>query len=54
MGSVSATTAFGAGASRTELATCLPALYAAGVPYVIAAALVLTLARSAPRRAPAE
>jgi predicted MFS family arabinose efflux permease len=43
-----ATAAFGAGVSRTELMTYLPALYVAGVACVIAAALVLTLAR--PRR----
>jgi MFS family permease len=43
-----ATAAFGAGVSRTELATYLPALYVAGVACVIAAGLVLTLGR--PRR----
>jgi predicted MFS family arabinose efflux permease len=49
-----ATAAFGAGASRTELSTYLPALYVAGVACVVAAALVLTLARTAPRLAAAE
>src|SRR5271169_4594152 len=44
-----ATAAFGAGVSRTELATYLPALYVAGVACVIAAALALTLARPAPK-----
>ena len=46
-----ATAAFGAGASRTELSTYLPALYVAGVACIIAAALVLTLgpSRAAPR-----
>ncbi len=43
-----ATAAFGAGVSRTELATYLPALYVAGVACLIAAALALTIAR--PRR----
>jgi len=46
-----ATAAFGAGLSRTELMTYLPALYVAGVACVIAAALVLTIAR--PQRAAA-
>ncbi len=49
-----ATAAFGAGASRTELSTYLPALYVAGVACVIAAALVLTLAPSRPRVVAAE
>ena len=49
-----ATAAFGAGASRTELSTYLPALYVAGVACVIAAALVLTLAPSRPRLVAAE
>ena len=49
-----ATAAFGAGASRTELSTYLPALYVAGVACVIAAALVLTLAPSRLRLAAAE
>jgi hypothetical protein len=44
-----ATAAFGAGVSRTELATYLPALYVAGVACVIAAALALTIARPAPK-----
>ena len=44
-----ATAAFGAGLSRTELSTYLPALYISGVACVIAAALALTIAR--PRRA---
>ncbi len=43
-----ATAAFGAGASRTELSTYIPALYVAGVACVIAAALVLTLTRPRP------
>ena len=42
-----ATAAFGAGVSRTELSTYLPALYVAGVACVIAAALALTIARPA-------
>ena len=46
-----ATAAFGAGASRTELSTYLPALYVAGVACIIAAALILTLGRPAPRLA---
>jgi sugar phosphate permease len=49
-----ATAAFGAGASRTELATYLPALYVAGVACVFAAALVLTLGRPRPALAAAE
>ncbi len=49
-----ATAAFGAGASRTELSTYLPALYVAGVACVIAAALVVTLAPSRPRLVAAE
>jgi sugar phosphate permease len=40
-----ATAAFGAGASRTELATYLPALYVAGLACLAAATLALTLAR---------
>jgi sugar phosphate permease len=44
-----ATAAFGAGVSRTELATYLPALYVAGVACVFAAALALTIARPAPK-----
>ncbi len=46
-----ATAAFGAGLSRTELSTYLPALYIAGVACVIAAALALTIGR--PQRAAA-
>jgi predicted MFS family arabinose efflux permease len=46
-----AAAALGAGVSRTELMTYLPALYVAGVACVIAAALVLTIAR--PHRAAA-
>ena len=38
-----ATAAFGAGFSRSDIATYLPALYVAGVACVIAAALVLTI-----------
>ena len=49
-----ATAAFGAGASRTELATYVPALYVAGVACVMAAALVLTLGRPRPALAAAE
>ncbi len=44
-----ATAAFGAGASRTELSTYLPALYVAGAACVIAAALALTIGRAPPR-----
>jgi sugar phosphate permease len=40
-----ATAAFGAGFSRSDFATYLPALYVAGVACVIAAALVLTIGR---------
>jgi sugar phosphate permease len=43
-----ATAAFGAGLSRTELSTYLPALYVAGIACVIAAALVLTISRPPP------
>ncbi len=43
--------ALGAGVSRTEFLTYLPALYAAGVACVIAAALMLTIARPRPRAA---
>jgi MFS family permease len=42
-----ATAAFGAGVSRTELSTYLPALYVAGVACVIAAGLTLTIVRPA-------
>ncbi len=38
-----ATAAFGAGFSRSDFATYLPALYAAGVACLVAAALVLTI-----------
>jgi MFS family permease len=41
-----ATAAFGAGLSRTALATYLPAFFAAGGLCLVAAALVLTLARN--------
>jgi len=44
-----AAAALGAGASRTELATYLPALYVAGVACVVAAALALTIGRPQPR-----
>lgn len=50
-----ASAAFGAGLSRTTLATYLPAFFAAGALCLVAAALVLTLARhepALPRRAP--
>jgi sugar phosphate permease len=40
-----ATAAFGAGFSRSDFATYLPALYVAGIACVIAAALVLTIGR---------
>ena len=40
-----ATAAFGAGFSRSDFATYLPALYVAGVACVIAAGLVLTIGR---------
>ena len=40
-----ATAAFGAGVSRTELASYLPALYVAGLACLAAATLALTLAR---------
>jgi predicted MFS family arabinose efflux permease len=40
-----ATAAFGAGFSRSDFATYLPALYVAGVACVVAAALVLTIGR---------
>jgi predicted MFS family arabinose efflux permease len=43
-----ATAAFGAGVARTEYATYLPALYIAGSACLVAAALIMTLAR--PRR----
>jgi MFS family permease len=46
-----ATAAFGAGLSRTELASYLPAFFAAGLLCLIASALVLTLQR--PERKPA-
>jgi sugar phosphate permease len=49
-----ATAALGAGASRTELLTYLPALYVAGVACLLAAALVLTLSRRQPSLVPAE
>ena len=48
-----AVAALGAGVSRTELMTYLPALYVAGVACVIAAGLVLTLARPRLRTAAA-
>jgi sugar phosphate permease len=46
-----AAAAFGAGLSRTELSTYLPALYVAGAACLIAAVLALTIGR--PRRAAA-
>src|SRR5262249_40954072 len=55
-----ATAAFGAGLSRTMLATYLPAFFAAGALCVIAAVLVLTIGRPAsatvavPKLAPAK
>jgi sugar phosphate permease len=49
-----ATAALGAGASRTELLTYLPALYVAGVACLFAAALVLTLSRKQPSLVAAE
>jgi sugar phosphate permease len=48
-----ATAAFGAGATRTEFATYLPALYVAGAFCILAALFVMTLTRSA-KLAPAE
>jgi sugar phosphate permease len=45
-----ATAAFGAGFSRSDFATYLPALYVAGVACVVAAALALTIGRR-PREA---
>ena len=48
-----ATAAYGAGLTRTLLSTYLPAFFAAGVLCLIAAALVMTLSRSAPRALPA-
>ncbi|MET0430947.1 MAG: MFS transporter [Hyphomicrobium sp.] len=47
-----ATAAYGAGFTRTEFATYLPAFFAAGVACLIAAILVLALAK--PDRAPAQ
>jgi hypothetical protein len=41
------TAAFGAGLSRTVLATYLPAFFAAGALCIIAALIVLTIARQA-------
>jgi MFS family permease len=45
-----ATAAYGAGLTRTELSTYLPAFFAAGVMCIVAAVLVLTLEQ--PKRAP--
>jgi sugar phosphate permease len=45
-----ATAAFGAGATRSEYATYLPALYIAGSACLIASALIMTLARPRPRK----
>jgi sugar phosphate permease len=46
-----AAAALGGGISRTEFLTYLPSLYVAGVACVVAAGLVLTLARPRPRSA---
>jgi sugar phosphate permease len=46
-----AAAALGGGISRTEFLTYLPSLYVAGVACVVAAGLVLTLARPRPRQA---
>jgi sugar phosphate permease len=48
-----ATIAYGAGLSRTELASYLPAFFAAGALCLAAALLVLTLGRPAPQGVPA-
>jgi len=48
-----ATIAYGAGLSRAELATYLPAFFAAGALCLAAALLILTLARPAPQGVPA-
>ncbi|KQO67751.1 MFS transporter [Methylobacterium sp. Leaf89] len=48
-----ATIAYGAGLSRTELASYLPAFFAAGALCLAAAALILTLGRPAPQGVPA-
>jgi sugar phosphate permease len=46
-----ATIAYGAGLSRTTLATYLPVFFAAGALCLLAALLILTLGRPAPRQA---
>jgi hypothetical protein len=43
-----ATAALGAGFSRTEFASYLPAFFAAGALCIVAAALVLTIAKPKP------
>lgn len=48
-----ATAAFGAGLSRTDLSSYLPALYIAGAACIVAAGLALTIARPARRQATA-
>ncbi|MBY0258436.1 MFS transporter [Methylobacterium sp.] len=48
-----ATIAYGAGLSRTELASYLPAFFAAGALCLAAAGLILTLGRPAPQDVPA-
>ncbi|KQT73522.1 MFS transporter [Methylobacterium sp. Leaf465] len=48
-----ATIAYGAGLSRTELASYLPAFFAAGALCLAAAGLILTLGRPAPQGVPA-
>jgi sugar phosphate permease len=49
-----ATAAFGAGLTRTELLTYLPAFYAAGAACLVAAALALMIGRArAPKLQPA-
>jgi len=46
-----ATAAFGAGLSRSDLSTYLPALYIAGVACLVAASLALTIAPKRPKEA---
>jgi len=45
-----ASAAFGAGLIRTEYSTYLPAFFISGALCIIAAALVLTVRKSSPRR----
>ena len=53
VGKTTTTAAFGAGFSRTEFSTYLPALYVAGTFCLVAALLVATLYRR-PQMQPAE